>query len=44
MASAIFNQKDELSRNELLTSSFDQFLIEYAYAYKARQLLKYTIH
>ena len=44
MASAIFNQKDELSRNELLTSSFDQFLIEYTYAYKARQLLKYTIH
>ena len=43
IASAIFNQKVKLSRNELLTSSFDQFLIEYAYAYKARKLLKYTI-
>ena len=43
MASAIFNQKVKLSRNELLTSSFDQFLIEYAYAFKARKLLKYTI-
>ena len=32
MASAIFNQKVKLSRNELLTSSFDQFLIEYVYA------------